>query len=111
MDDDLVTHREVLDVRAHGVDDPGRVAPADVEVLVLPLAVAHRDHVDGNATGSPDVVEIDARRHHCKQDLVGFDRRGRWWSFPGDSAGTVLRGRTHRLTKRRYARYGTFVQQ
>jgi hypothetical protein len=26
MDDDLVTHREVLDVRAHGVDDPGRVA-------------------------------------------------------------------------------------
>jgi hypothetical protein len=59
VDDDTVTHLDVGDASADGVDDAGGVAAADVEAGSVALLFAGLDDVDGDAEGGPDVVVVD----------------------------------------------------
>ena len=73
MDDDLVADLHVGNVFADGVDDAGRIGAADVEVLDFPGLLAGGDDIDGEAETGPDVVVVDARRHHVDERVVGTD--------------------------------------
>jgi hypothetical protein len=74
MDDHLVADGHVAHRRADGVDDAGCVRATDVEVPGLTRLLADADDVDGQPSGRPHVVEVDAGGHHRHQDLVGGER-------------------------------------
>src|SRR5262249_40058341 len=73
VDDDLITHLDVLDVLADRPDDAGAVAAARVKVLRLALSLPLGDHVDGRAERGPHVVVVDAGRHHIDEPFVRSD--------------------------------------
>ena len=75
MHDHFVAHLDVGDVLAHCVDNAGRIATANVEILGLAGLVASADHIDGNTHSRPDVVVVDYCRHHVNEDLVVGNRR------------------------------------
>src|SRR5262249_30284801 len=53
--------------------DARAIAAARMEVLGLALPLTLADHVDGRAERGPDVVVVDAGRHHVDQHLVRSD--------------------------------------
>jgi len=77
MGDDLVADRDVRHLGAGGIDDPGCIAAADVEVLGRARLLADRDDVDRDAARGPDVVVVDPGGHDCHEHLVRPDRRDR----------------------------------
>ena len=69
MDDDLVAGLPAGDALADLPDDPRGVGAADVVAVLGVVAVAEdRDRL---AERRPDVVEVDARRHHAHDHLEG----------------------------------------
>ena len=66
VQDDLVARLPARDALADLPDDAGRVRAADVVVLVVVAEDRHR-----LAERGPDVVEVDAGRHHAHHDLEG----------------------------------------
>ena len=65
MDHDLVAGLPLRDAGAGLPDDPGSVGATDVVVLLGVVA----EHRDRHAARGPDVVEVDARRHHAHDHL------------------------------------------
>lgn len=70
MDRHLVADLEMGHILADLVDNAAGVAAADVEALRLASLVACADHIHGDAQAGPDVVVVDAGRHHVDQHLV-----------------------------------------
>ena len=66
----FVADLDVGHVLADLVDDTGRIAAADMEVFGFAVLVACGNNIDGNAHGRPNVVVVDARRHHVNQHFV-----------------------------------------
>jgi hypothetical protein len=75
MRDDPVTDAPLGDLCPDRVDDAGRVAAAHVIVEGLATTLSVGDHVDGHTSRRPDVVVVDAGRHHGDEDLTRSDRR------------------------------------
>ena len=67
MQHDLVAGLPARDARADLPHDPRGVGAADVVVLLGVVA----EHRDGLAQGGPDVVVVDAGRHHAHDHLEG----------------------------------------
>jgi len=82
-EDHLVSDRDVPDILAHRPHDAGAVAAARVEVLRLALPLTLGDDVERGAERCPDIVVVDARRHHVDEHLVRADaRRGDHLTLP-----------------------------
>ena len=76
MHHDAVADLDVVHVVADGIDDPRRVAAADMKIRMIVLGFLTRgDDVQRRAERSPHVVEVHPRRHHVNQHFVGADFR------------------------------------
>jgi hypothetical protein len=75
VDYDFVPDGYITDISTNCVNDPGNVATANVEIVWLSHLLSDTDHVDRDASGGPNVIEVDPRGHYANQYLVRFDFR------------------------------------